>query len=312
MTIVDPARQKYMDSVRAMLDSGRYVELLEMEGALVRSAEFKTAAFANYQPTSADVIVSTYPKSGTNWTMQIAQEIAWLGDAQFEHVDSAIPWPDATVKTPIVPLSDTTMAARCPTGLRIIKSHLEAPFIPFDSAAKYISVVRDPKDVIVSAFHFENGFMERMVGDGVPLDYYVEGFLNRRFIYNEWAEHVASWWALRHHANVLVLSYEAMREAAEHVIEQIAMLMGVALSAEQFASVVHKSSYAYMKANNHKFSPPTPPDYPEQGQIAMVREGKSGGSVGILSAEQRHAIDAFCLSQLEDLNSAFPYREQYT
>ena len=294
-----------------MLDAKQYVELLEMEGSLVRSAEFKTNAFGDYRPTSADVIVSTYPKRGTNWVMQMAQEIAWRGDAQFEHVDSAIPWPDATVKTPIVPLSDTTMASNAPTGLRIIKSHMEAPFVPFNSAAKYISVVRDPKDVIVSAFHFENGFMQKMVGAGVPLHGYVEAFLGRRFIYNEWADHVAGWWALREEPNVLLLLYEEMKRAPEQAIGQITELMGVELSAEQFAAVVHKSSYAYMKANNHKFSPPTPPDYPEQGQIVMVREGKSGGAAKTLSAEQRHAIDQFCLGQLAELDSTFPYHECY-
>ncbi|MGB1252670.1 MAG: sulfotransferase domain-containing protein [Candidatus Promineifilaceae bacterium] len=305
------ARQKYMDGVRAMLDAGEYIALLESEGAMVNSAEFKRAAFGNYQPQAHDIIVSTYPKSGTNWTMQIAQEIAWYGEAVFEHVNSAIPWPDATIKTPIAQLNDRHMLANAPTGLRIIKSHLDAAFVPYTSEAKYICVVRDPKDVLVSSFHFENGFIERMVGDGVPLDAYVEGFLLKRFIYNGWAEHIASWWALRERENVLVLSFEAMKRAPERAIEQIATLMKVSLSAEQFAKVAHKSSYAYMKANDHKFSPPTPPDYQTQGQISMIRQGRVGAGQSALSAEQRDAIDQFCIEQLQLLGSDFPYQTHY-
>lgn len=308
---VSPARQQYMNSVRAMLDAGDYVALLESEGAMVNSAEFKRQSFGNYQPQPYDIIVSTYPKSGTNWTMQIAQEIAWHGEAEFEHVNSAIPWPDATIKTPIAHLSDMHMRDHAPTGLRVVKSHLEADFVPYTSEAKYISVVRDPKDVLVSAFHFENGFIRRMVGDGVPLDAFVEGFLSQRFVYNDWADHVASWWALRDRDNVLVLSFEAMKRDPEKVIKQVAVLMGIELSAEQFAKVAHKSSYAYMKTHDHKFSPPTPPDYQEQGRISMVRQGKVGAGGEVLSAEQRDAIDQFCIDQLANLHSTFPYQERY-
>ena len=305
------ARRQYMNRVRDMLDAGEYVALLESEGALPNSAEFKRAAFRAYQPQPYDIIISTYPKSGTNWTMQIAQEIAWYGEAEFEHVNTAIPWPDATIKTPIAQLSDTHMRDRSPTGLRIIKSHLEAEFVPFNDEAKYISVVRDPKDVLVSSFHFENGFIRRMVGASVPLEPFIEGFLSKRFIIGVWAEHVASWWALRERDNVLVLSFEEMKRAPALAIEQIAALMGVELSAEIFAKVAHKSSYAYMKANDHKFSPPTPPDYQEQGRISMVRQGKVGAASEALSAEQRSAIDQFCLEQLRQLGSDFPYRQRY-
>ena len=293
------------------METGDYVTLLRDEGKRPNSLTFKESAFADYQPTAQDVIVSTYPKSGTNWTMQMAQEIAWYGEANFEHVDSAIPWPDALSKTPIAPLSDTSMAEKSPTGLRVIKSHLEAEYVPYSNEAAYISVVRDPKDVVVSTFHFENGFFERMVGGGVPLDAYVDAFLAKEFIYANWADHVASWWALRKCDNVLLLSFEAMKEEPEDAIAAIAKLMKVTLTLEQLAKVIHKSSYAYMKANNHKFSPPTPPDYPEQGQITMIRQGQSGESARVLSNAQRQAIDQVCADELAKLGSDFPYWERY-
>lgn len=308
---IAPERQRYLAKVRIMMEAGDFVALLRDEGKRPNSCTFKERAFANYQPTAQDVIVSTYPKSGTNWTMQMAQEIAWYGEAEFEHVDSAIPWPDTLSQTPIAPLSDTSMAERSPTGLRVIKSHLEAEYVPFSKEAVYISVVRDPKDVVVSTFHFENGFFERMVGGGVPLDAYVEAFLAKGFIYANWADHVASWWKLRERDNVLLLFFEAVKEEPEAAIRAIAELMGVELTAVSLAKVVHKSSYAYMKANNHKFSPPTPPDYPKQGQITMIRQGQSGESARVLSNAQQQAIDQFCADELVKLGSDFPYWEKY-
>ena len=250
-----PERKAYMERVGQKLATGAYLELLESEGETVNSAGFKQAAFAGYKPGPQDIIVSTYPKSGTNWIMNICQEIAWHGDAEFEHINSAIPWPDSTMKTPVATLQDLSMAERSAAGLRVIKSHLEAAYVPYSERAKYIVVVRDPKDVLVSAYHFENRFFEMMVGDRVPLNSFVDGFLAKRFIYIDWADHTAGWWAIRHQPNLLFLFFEEMKADLSGTVQKTADFLGVALSAEAFGKVAEKSSYRVMKQNDHKFSP---------------------------------------------------------
>lgn len=311
MNEISPERRAYFAYVKEMMTTQRYVELLANEGKTITSDEFKRGAFGSYQPSAYDIIVTTYPKSGTNWTMQMAQEIAWYGEAEYDYIHDVIPWPDKAIKTPVVPLSDTRMAERSPTGYRVIKSHLEAAHVPYSDAAKYIIVVRDPKEVIVSGFHFENGFYEKMVGDVVPLVAYVEGFLTGNFMYDSWAVHTAGWWDLRNAGNVLLLFYPEMKVDPARAIQKIADIMEVTLSSSQFARVAEKSSYTYMKANNHLFSPPTPPDYPVQGKVEMVRRGDSGQAQSELSAEQQRAIDKFCAAELERLESNFPYTELF-
>ena len=203
------------------------------------------------------------------------------------------------------------MMENSPTGLRVIKSHLAADTVPINDEAKYIVVIRNPKDALVSSFHFENGFIEKMVGDRVPLSGYVDGFLAKRFVYAGWADHTASWWALKERPNVLVVFFEEMKADLNGTIQQVADLLDVTLTAEQFGKVAHKASYATMKANNHKFSPPTPPDYAEQGHISMVRSGQSGEAQEALTADQRQAIDTFCQAELGRFKSTFPYSANY-
>ncbi|HIF91534.1 MAG: hypothetical protein ABGX04_16845 [Myxococcales bacterium] len=41
---------------------------------------------SNYEPTEHDVFVATFGKSGTNWMMQISQQISHYGEAEFEHI----------------------------------------------------------------------------------------------------------------------------------------------------------------------------------------------------------------------------------
>ncbi|MEM8861472.1 MAG: sulfotransferase domain-containing protein, partial [Chloroflexota bacterium] len=152
---------------------------------------------------------------------------------------------------------------------------------------------------------------EKMVGDRVPLSGFVDGFLAKRFVYTGWADHTASWWALKDRPNVLVTFFEEMKADLSSIVEQVAEFLDVYLTADQFEKVVHKASYTTMKANNHKFSPPTPPDYAEQGRISMIRSGQAGEAEHALTAEQRLAIDQYCLAELAQLKSDFPYQESY-
>ena len=108
-----------------------------------------------YTPTSHDVFVAAHVKSGTNWTMQIAVQIAYKGRAVFEHIHDLVPWPEIPERARFaVPLADGRPQAACPTGLRVIKTHLALGAVPYSSAARYVCVVRDPKDVFVSSYHF--------------------------------------------------------------------------------------------------------------------------------------------------------------
>ncbi len=46
------------------------------------------------RPAEHDVLICSYFKSGTNWTMQIAVQVAYRGRAEFEHIHELVPWPE--------------------------------------------------------------------------------------------------------------------------------------------------------------------------------------------------------------------------
>ena len=50
--------------------------------------------FPSYAPRPEDVFICSYFKSGTNWTMQMAVQIAHRGRAEFEHIHNLVAWPD--------------------------------------------------------------------------------------------------------------------------------------------------------------------------------------------------------------------------
>ncbi len=263
--------------------------------------------FGDYQLTEHDVVVATYAKCGTNWTMQIAHQIATLGEGEFTHIHDVIPWPDYVKQDQVLPLDDGTPLAESPTGLRIIKTHLESDRVPYSEEARYICVLRDPKDAFVSNYHF---LRQVIFGDVMPpVGIWLRRFCSRDFLF-VWSTHLHSYWKDRARPNLLILRFEEMKADLAGSVQRIADFMGVKLDAEQFARVCEKSSFRYMKGIEGRFDAGAlTPLASHKGQ--MIRRGASGGSSELLSSEQQTTIDDFFRDDLKALGSDFPYTETY-
>lgn len=265
----------------------------------------KVKAFANYNPTKHDVVVATFSKSGTNWTMQIAYQIAHYGQGDFVHVHDVVPWPEAPIPGG-VPLLDKSAQNKAPTGLRIIKTHLESHYVPYNHQAKYLTVIRDPKDVFVSSYFFARN---TVLGDYMPsLEDWLTMYLSNKFLMGLWAEHTASFWAWRNRENVLVVTFEEMKKDLATMVHRIANLMELSLTEKQHAQVVEKSSFGYMQSIDHKFAPPVPSFIKkDDDKPLMISKGKSKRGRELLTVEQLDQIDQFYQAELHRLGSDFPY-----
>jgi hypothetical protein len=259
---------------------------------------------SDYRPATHDVFVCSYFKSGTNWTMQMAVQIAHRGRAEYEHVHDLVAWPDISPRARFaVPLEDDTPRRAAPTGLRIVKTHLTLDIVPYAPEARYLCVVRDPKDVFVSSYHFTHAMV--MGSLMPPVNDWLDTYLSPDTPIGSWAAHVASYWRLRHHPNVLFLTYENMREDLPGTVDRIAAFMGVTLSLEERAAVIERSTFAHMKSIGHKFDAPGAPWASSAG--AMMRKGESGASGELLTVEQQRHIDDHWQAELLALGCDFPY-----
>lgn len=264
--------------------------------------------FPKYEPTAADVFVCSYFKSGTNWTMHIALQIAFRGSVRFEHVHDLVAWPETPLRMRIaVPVDDGRPRAASPTGLRVIKTHLALDAVPYSPAARYIAVVRDPKDVFVSSYHFL-----RAVGLGRAMPSvrrWLGVYLSPDTALGSWAAHLQSYWRVRDRPNVLFLTYEQMRADLPGAVDKIAKLMGVELTADERAAVIEQCTFAHMKKIETKFDPAGPPWASPRG--AMIRRGERGKSGELLSSADQARIDDYWRAELAKLHSDFPYDEAF-
>ncbi|MFT4626993.1 MAG: hypothetical protein ACI8PZ_005674 [Myxococcota bacterium] len=258
--------------------------------------------FRGYAPTPSDVFVCTFAKSGTNWAMQIVTQIAHHGAAEFGHVHALVPWPEAPIQSMVAPLSAPVTS---PTGLRAVKTHVPAAHVPLAEHARYLVVIRDPKDVFVSSLHFVSGIINGIWAAPPALDDWHARFVEERFPLGSWVEHTAGWWALRDRDNVLVLTFADLHGDLPGAVARVAEWMGVTLTPAALGAVVERSGFAWMKAHEAQFATPIPAI--KGPRAVMIRQGKRGGAASLLTAEQLAAIDQVCRDGLRDRGSDLPY-----
>jgi len=268
-----------------------------------RRSAVRADPFKGYQATGRDVFICTYFKSGANWAMQIAYQIANRSRGEFEHISNVVPFPDER-QAHSVDLRDESIVRASPTGLRVVKTHLDWNWVPHHPDARYICVIRDPKEVFVSAYHFTRlgALGPLMPSVATWFDY----FLSPHFHQGRWETHTDSFWSRRHQPNLLILTFGEMKGDLAQAVRRIAEFMGVALSPDEFDRVCNRSTFEYMRSIDHKFRPDrTTPFAPGTG--IMMRKGASGASSELLTPAQQLQIDAHFKARMTELGSDYPY-----
>ncbi|XP_053460730.1 sulfotransferase 2A1-like isoform X2 [Nycticebus coucang] len=100
-----------------------------------------------------DVVIVTFPKSGTHWLIEILCLIHSKGDTKW--VQSVPIWE----RSPWIETEYGFELVNEKEGPRLLTSHLSIRLFPksfFSSKAKVIYVIRNPKDIIVSSYFFWN------------------------------------------------------------------------------------------------------------------------------------------------------------
>jgi aryl sulfotransferase len=205
-----------------------------------------------------------------------------------------------------IPLEDARDWETSPERKRVIKTHFGWEMLPYSPDARYIMVIRDPKDVFVSSYFF---LKDGVLGPAMPsVDAWYKLFLSDGFpIGGSWAANTAGYWAQRERPNVLILSFKSMKRDLKAAVRKVAQFLDIQAPEPLIDVVCEKSSFEYMKRIDHKFGMGTIIPWLSKG--AMIRKGKQGGSSELLSRERQREMDAHFIAELKRLGSDFPYEE---
>ncbi|XP_044846730.1 sulfotransferase 2B1-like isoform X3 [Mauremys mutica] len=160
-----------------------------------------------FQVRDDDVFNITYPKSSTNWMLEILSLIRCGGDPGW--VRSVLNWERA----PWVESKVGLEAALKYPPPRLLCSHLPVQLFPKSlqrSKAKIIYTLRCPKDVLVSLYHFSK--LLHVFRDPGSLDSFLEDFLSGNVAYGSWFDHVTGWMGLKGNENFFSITYEELQQ----------------------------------------------------------------------------------------------------
>ncbi|XP_057618545.1 sulfotransferase 2A1-like isoform X1 [Chionomys nivalis] len=231
-----------------------------------------------------DTVILTYPKSGTNWMIEIVCLIQTKGNPKW--IQSVPIWE----RSPWIESQHGYELSINREGPRLISSHLPIHLFPksfFSSKAKVIFVIRNPRDVLVSGYFFlhKTNFVKNPQSFGA----YFEWFLKGNVIYGSWFEHTRDWLSMRERKNFLLVSYEEMKKDTRKTIEKICDFLGKKLETEELDQVLKHSSFQAMKENNmSNFS--LLQDEVTNG-LKLMRKGTTGDWKNYFTVAQAEAFD---------------------
>ncbi|XP_068183841.1 amine sulfotransferase-like [Antennarius striatus] len=197
---------------------------------------------AEIRPT--DIFLVAYPKSGTIWMQQILVQI--IGAAHPDWVE------DVTNRThiPMLEIRFLCDPFRPRPDPRVFRSHLRPGMLPNGVKNKQVKVVyvwRNPKDVLVSLFHFSHSFV--MLETPESFDIFFQQFLDGDVFMGSWFDHLKDYCEAQDQLNIHFVQYENMLKDLRQEVVKLCAFLGADLTDEVIDHIVEKSTFRNMKTD---------------------------------------------------------------
>ncbi|XP_074844907.1 amine sulfotransferase-like [Carettochelys insculpta] len=277
--------------------------LFKHKGAYFRS-DLTTAEYIDsledFEIRDSDVFVVTYPKSGTAWTQNILSLIYHEGhrDGTENMVTKIrVPWLEYNL--------DKMDYVNRPSP-RLFSTHLPYHLIPRDlksKRAKVIYVARNPKDVMVSYFHF---FKLIYTTEQIPeFNVFLERFLAGAVLPCSWLDYVGDWYNHRDEFNILFITYEEMKKDLRGSVLKICKFLGKQLDEKVLDTVVEMATFENMKTDCRANYVQMEHDQPKQDNVHFLRKGTIGDWKNTLTVAQSEKFDNAFKEKMKDLPFRF-------
>jgi hypothetical protein len=227
-----------------------------------------------------DIFIATPPRSGTTWMQIIVYALLNRGRAFDENIH------DYIARNPFLEMHGKEAVETMPRP-GAIKTHLLFDLMPYHPNAKYICVIRNPKDVCVSFHRFVTSIKGGSLS-GITFDGLCERFLAGKTCHADYFEYLLPYWFHKDDSNVLFVLYEEMKKDIRSVINRIAIFLGIEINKKLLERIVMVSSFDYLKNTgyNEKIVPAH-----TVASFQFIRKGIVGDWRTVLSNEQNRLFN---------------------
>ncbi|KYN08201.1 Sulfotransferase 1C4 [Cyphomyrmex costatus] len=271
----------------------------------------------NFKIRPDDTWIITHPRSGTT----ITRELVWLvannmnfDEARRKYLLERVPFIeyraiyDDHLVTKDVPGRINTdknsldFVQNQPSP-RFITSHLPFNLLPtvVNSTCKIIYVARNPRDVVVSWYHFHKE-MPRYSYPGT-FEQFCDNFMNNHTIWSPYWEHVKEAWMMRHRENMMFFFYEDLIKDLPSNIKKVITFFDKTYSNEQITKLVEHLNIENFRKNPMVNQPIS--DIVIKSN-AFIRQGTTGGWKQMFTPEIEEKFNKWITDNLRDTDLAFP------
>lgn len=260
----------------------------------------------NFETSSEDIWVVSFPRSGTTWLQEIVYLIQNKVDtlyAQSKFLDTRFPYLEF-----MIPGIEEVEKMSPP---RLIKSHLPYSMLPksvHEKNPKIIYIARNPKDVVVSYYYFVRLLYPVTRYDGEFKDFF-DLFIHDKVMYAPWWRHVEEFWDRRHDDNILFLTYEDLKKDTEGTIDKLADFLGKTLTKEQKVKIIQHCSFENMKKNpttNHSWFETLGVSDPKKGEF--MRKGCVGDWANHFTEDMNLKMNQMVAYKFRNSDLSFAFR----
>ncbi|KAI7757351.1 hypothetical protein M8C21_014165 [Ambrosia artemisiifolia] len=265
-----------------------------------------------FQAQPTDIYLITLPKSGTTWIKAVTYAIV----NRERYKNSTLSSHPLLAYNPhkCVPFLETEVFGKTSVYVdgclpRLFATHIPYTSLPqsiLDSGCRIVYMCRNPKDVLVSLFHFTNKLRDKSRCQ-MAFDEAFEMFSKGIMPYGPYWDHVKGYYnfSLEHQKNILYLTYEDMKEDTVNRVKHIAEFLGYPFTKDEEArgvvgEIVRLCGFKSLsEVNKHgDFREGVPND-------AFFREGKVGDWRNHLTDEMTKVLTQITEQKFHGMDISF-------
>lgn len=276
-----------------------------MDSQILRRARFRSkvlrwpSVWARHRGIQDnDVILASYPRSGTTWMRFLLAEAMSEESSEFKAIRRFVPYVGQHRNA--IPL--------LPGGGRLMYSH---DLLSKDATRRAIYVVRDVRDVALSEYRWQ----QRIGVFEGPLDPFIRDFISGRGNpFGSWGEHVDAWVSDERIAadRLKLVKFEDLKRDAAGTLGSVLEFLDVSLPEARIRQVVERNSVDMMRQKEDRAPQGSFKKRVISRNVRFVNAGSVGGWQKNLNHAQEHLLEQSFAPQLERLGYGLrtPYQER--
>ncbi|XP_037548824.1 sulfotransferase family 5A, member 1 [Nematolebias whitei] len=198
-----------------------------------------------------------------------------------------------------------------PSRPRVLTTHLPhhllGPALQA-SKARVIYVSRNPKDVLVSFYHFHN--MANFLPEAGSFQEFLDQFLEGKLHYGSWFEHIKGWTSQAAALNLLHVTYEEMSLDIHETMNRVSSFLQRPLLEDELNNCVKHCSFSSMKDNKMINYTLVPGEILDHSKGSFMRKGQIGDWKNMFTKEQNQHFDDVSNSKMQDCSLKFVWGEE--